>query len=104
MSYRERKYSKFVTLRERELLQGMGNCHKACHADFDDTVRMVGSACGLTPKEVKKRTSWKTIDELKIEGDRKGRNCVAISESKNYHFFIRFNSECKIQVFSDESP
>ncbi len=43
-----------MTPRERELLQGMGNCYQACHADFDDTVGMVGSARGLSPEEVKK--------------------------------------------------
>ncbi len=43
-----------MTPKERELLQGMGNCYKACHADFDDTVGMVGSARGLSPEEVKK--------------------------------------------------
>ena len=36
------------------MLTGMGNCYAACHADFEDTVRMVGSARGLDPEEVKK--------------------------------------------------
>ena len=44
----------FVTPRERELLQGMGNCYEARHADFEDTVGMVGSARGLSPDEVKR--------------------------------------------------
>ena len=43
-----------MTPRERELLQGMGNCYKACHADFEDTVGMVGSARGLSSDDVKK--------------------------------------------------
>jgi hypothetical protein len=38
---------------ERELLQGMVNCYHACHADFEETVGMVGSARGLSPEEVK---------------------------------------------------
>ncbi len=42
-----------MTPRERELLQGMGNCYEVCHADFEDTVSMVGSARGLSPDEVK---------------------------------------------------
>ena len=42
-----------MTPRERELLQGMGNCYEACHADFEDTVRMVGSGRDLSPEEVK---------------------------------------------------
>jgi hypothetical protein len=39
--------------RERELLQGMVNCYHTCHADFEGTVGMVGSARGLSPDEVK---------------------------------------------------
>ncbi len=31
----------------------MGNCYEACHADFEDTVGMVGGARGLTPETVK---------------------------------------------------
>ena len=42
-----------MTPRERELLQGMVNCYHTCHADFEDTVGMVGSARGLSPEEVK---------------------------------------------------
>jgi hypothetical protein len=42
-----------MTPRERELLQGMVNCYHTCHADFEDTVGMVGSARGLTSEEVK---------------------------------------------------
>jgi dihydrodipicolinate synthase/N-acetylneuraminate lyase len=38
--------------RERELLQGMVNCFHVCHANFADTVGMVGSARGLAPEEV----------------------------------------------------
>jgi len=42
-----------MTPSERELLQGMVNCYNTCHADFEDTVGMVGSARGLSPEEVK---------------------------------------------------
>ena len=42
-----------MTPRERELLQGMVNCYHACHADFEDTISMVGSSRGLSPDEVK---------------------------------------------------
>ena len=42
-----------MTPRERELLQGMGNCYSACHADFEDTVGMVSSSRDLTPEETK---------------------------------------------------
>ncbi len=42
-----------MTPSEGELLQGMVNCYRTCHADFDDTVSMVGSARGLAPEKVK---------------------------------------------------
>jgi hypothetical protein len=39
--------------REKELLQGMVNCYNTCHASFEETVHMVGSARGLGADEVK---------------------------------------------------
>ncbi len=39
--------------RERELLQGMSNCYAACHADFEDTISMVGGSRGLSLDEVR---------------------------------------------------
>lgn len=42
-----------MTPRERELLQGMVNCYNTCHADFEDTVDMVGSGRDLSPNQVK---------------------------------------------------
>ena len=42
-----------LTPKERELLQGMGNCYSTCHANFDETVQMVSSARGLHPDVVK---------------------------------------------------
>lgn len=42
-----------MTPKEHELLQGMVNCYHACHADFEDTVSMVGSGRGLSAEEVK---------------------------------------------------
>jgi hypothetical protein len=41
-----------VTPRERELLQGMGNCFAVCGEDFEGTTRMVASARGLEQDEV----------------------------------------------------
>lgn len=29
---------------DRELLEGMGNCYAACHASFDETIRMVSES------------------------------------------------------------
>ena len=42
-----------MTPRELELMNGMVNCYNACHANFEETVEMVGSARGLSPEEVK---------------------------------------------------
>ncbi|MDX1534347.1 MAG: hypothetical protein R3291_01860 [Thermoplasmata archaeon] len=40
---------------DRELLTGMGNCYDVCREDFEETVRMVSSARGLTADIVKAR-------------------------------------------------
>jgi hypothetical protein len=38
--------------RERELLEGMGNCYATCGEDFHETTRMVASARGLAQSQV----------------------------------------------------
>ena len=50
--------------KERELLQGMVNCYNTCHADFEETVGMVGSARRLAPEDVKA-----TLERLKRAGE-----------------------------------
>jgi hypothetical protein len=52
-----------LTPKERELLNGMANCYRVCHANFEDTVEMVGSARSLSPEEVKA-----ILERLKHEG------------------------------------
>jgi hypothetical protein len=42
-----------LTPKELELLHGMVNCYHVCHANFEETVEMVGSARGLSPEKVK---------------------------------------------------
>ncbi len=42
-----------MTPKERELLTGMGNCYAACHAEFEETLEMVGSSRGLSSEDVK---------------------------------------------------
>lgn len=42
-----------MTPRERELLQGIGNCYHACEEDFENTVYMVARSRGRTEKDVK---------------------------------------------------
>jgi hypothetical protein len=39
--------------RDKELLEGMGNCYSACGDDFDNTVSMVAGARGRTTEDVK---------------------------------------------------
>ena len=39
--------------KERELLTGMGNCYEACHADFEETIKMVAGNRHRTTGEVK---------------------------------------------------
>lgn len=34
-------------------MNGMVNCYNACHANFEETLGMVGSARALSPEEVK---------------------------------------------------
>jgi hypothetical protein len=33
-------------------MNGMANCYDTCHANFTETVEMVGSARGLSPQEM----------------------------------------------------
>ncbi len=42
-----------MTPRELELMHGMVNCYHVCHANFEGTTEMVGSARGLSSQEVK---------------------------------------------------
>lgn len=73
--------------------QKMFFCCEICAVEFQNMV-----------SEVKSRTGWGSIDEIRIEGDQRGRDCVAVSGSRSYGFRIRFNSEGRILTFSEESP
>jgi len=54
--------------------------------------------------EVKRRTGWKTIDQIKITGDQKGRDCTALSNDHSYHFMIRFDPLGAIDTFVERDP
>ena len=41
-----------VTPRDRELMEGMGNCYAACGASFPETLRMVAGTRHRDPAEV----------------------------------------------------
>lgn len=52
--------------------------------------------------EVKKRTGWRTVNAVNIEGDYRGRQCVAKQDDgSSYRFFIRFKSDGEIQKFEE---
>lgn len=73
--------------------QRMFFCCWICARAFDNMVQ-----------EVKRRTGWRVVDEIKIVGDYRGRQCTALSGAGSFHFQIRFNSETgEIERFSEES-
>ncbi len=53
--------------------------------------------------EVKKKTGWKTIDEIKMKGNYRGRDCTALYAGKKYSFSIRFDSKGGIDVFTEQA-
>ena len=50
--------------------------------------------------EVKRRTGWNVIDEIKVTGDYTGRKCVALAGGDSYDFFIRFGTKGEIESFN----
>ncbi len=72
--------------------QRMFFCCEICAIEFQNMV-----------DEVKRRTGWRSLDEIRIDGDQRGRSCTATSGSQTYRFFIRFNSEGSIQAFKEEA-
>ncbi len=49
--------------------------------------------------EVKKKTGWETIDEIKMEGNYRGRVCSAYSGSSSFTFFISFGEDGGVRSF-----
>ena len=70
--------------------QRMFFCCSICEVEFRNMVN-----------EVKRRTGWKTLDEVKMKGDYRGRECTAFYRDKSYVFFIRFDTRGEIQTFSE---
>lgn len=70
--------------------QKMFFCCKVCADQFKNMLA-----------EISKRTGWKQIDEIRIEGDHRGRICVATSGTNEYEFFIKFGVAGVIQTFVD---
>ncbi len=68
--------------------QRMFFCCDICAIEFKNMV-----------KEVKERTGWKIIDEIKMKGDYRGRECTAFSGDTRYSFVVNFNSKGGIETF-----
>jgi hypothetical protein len=70
--------------------QRMFFCCEICAVQFKNMIN-----------EVKKRTGWESIGEIKIRGDYRGREVTALrNDSSAYKFLIRFGSKGEIQKFS----
>lgn len=70
--------------------QRMFFCCEICEGEFRNML-----------SEVKQRTGWKTIDEIRMSGDQRRRECVALSSAHSYRFLIGFNSEGGISMFHE---
>jgi len=65
-------------------------CCEICEVEFRNMI-----------ERIKQRTGWKQIDEIRIAGDHRGRECTALSNDSTYDFFIRFNSQGGIETFQE---
>ncbi|MGH2638372.1 MAG: TA0938 family protein, partial [Rhabdochlamydiaceae bacterium] len=67
-------------------------CCEICYFQFQNMI-----------DEVKRKTSWNTVDSVQIEGDYRGRECIAKSGANSYAFLITFKSNGDIQKFEDRT-
>jgi hypothetical protein len=72
--------------------QRMFFCCDICAIEFKNMVN-----------EVKKRTGWKTLDEIKMTGNYRGRECTALYRGNKYSFSIRFDSKGGIDALSEHA-
>ncbi len=72
--------------------QKMFFCCELCEIEFKNMIQ-----------EVKKRTGWKSIDEIQIAGGTRGRQCKALSNGKAYSYQIRFNPQGAIAAFQEQT-
>ena len=49
--------------------------------------------------EVKKRTGWAKVDEIKMEGNYRGRVCTAFNDSVPFRFMISFSEKGDVRNF-----
>ncbi len=65
-------------------------CCEVCEIEFRNMI-----------DEVKLRTGWNQIDEIKMKGDSRLRECTAISGDRSYSFSVGFNTEGGIRIFTE---
>ncbi len=65
-------------------------CCEICETEFRNMI-----------EEIKRRTGWKKIDEVKIKGDQRGRECTALANGRGYNFLIRFDTRGGIATFNE---
>ncbi len=70
--------------------QRMFFCCKICEIEFRNMV-----------EEIKRKTRWKVIDEIKITGDARGRECTALYKGEAYRFQIRFDKQGEVSSFRE---
>lgn len=70
--------------------QRMFFCCEICEVEFRNMIT-----------EVKRRTGWKTIDEIKVRGDQRRREGTAVSHDLSYDFSIGFDSRGEIRIFEE---
>jgi Ta0938 len=71
--------------------QRMFFCCEVCANQYDNLMA-----------EVKKRTGWRTVEEIKMEGDFRGRVCEALSGSQAYRFLVIFDEAGGIRNFVEK--
>ena len=72
--------------------QRMFFCCSICETEFRNMIA-----------EVKRRTGWHAIDEIKLKGDQRHRECTAISGTRSYSYSIGFNSQGGIRTFDEKA-
>ena len=63
-------------------------CCSVCADEFSQLV-----------ERVKQETGWKAIDGISMEGNYRGRTCVAKSGSDSFGFLVSFNDDGGIRNF-----
>ncbi len=71
--------------------QRMFFCCSVCEVEFQNMIA-----------EIKRRTGWKTIDEIEIVGDSRLRECKATLDNRTFEFSIGFNSEGGVRIFNEK--